>query len=169
MYIFIFFPIYIYIQQHTFPPSQERPTHIPTVSPSEIPSFSPTEAPTDTPSPTVTTEYPTSQPTIIQLTLSKNVIWGSVLLYLSSSLSAAGGLGGGALNVPILWLLWGFSFHTAVILSLCTLSGNYLMQVAVNFTKRHPLNSARPLIYWDIILILLPAELGGANLGVILR
>lgn len=38
----------------------------------------------------------------------------------------------------------------------------------VNWTRRHPAKPSRPLIYWDIILIMEPAQLGGSNLGVIL-
>lgn len=152
------------------PPVPTLTTSAPTIhftyDPTHEPTESPSEAPTMTPS--YDTDVPTSQPTHMPLVLSDNVIIGSVIMYLSSTLSAAGGLGGGALNVPILWLLFGFSFHTAVILSLCTLSGNYLMQVLINLPKRHPIVRSRPLIYWDVILVLLPAELGGANLGVIL-
>ena len=33
---------------------------------------------------------------------------------------------------------------------------------------RHPYNATRPLIYYDAVLCLLPAQLGGANIGVIL-
>ena len=53
-------------------------------------------------------------------------------------------------------------------LSLCTLCGNYLVQSVINIPKRHPLQKTRPLIYWDIVLLLLPAEMGGAQLGVVL-
>lgn len=37
----------------------------------------------------------------------------------------------------------------------------------INVTKRHPIDLTRPLIYYDVILVLLPAELGGSNIGVI--
>lgn len=47
-------------------------------------------------------------------------------------------------------------------------AGNYSLQVAINWSKRHPLLPSRPVIYWDVILLLLPAELGGADVGVVL-
>lgn len=94
--------------------------------------------------------------------------FGSVVLYLAGTLSSAAGVGGGALNVPILYNIFGFSYHEAVVLSLCTLMGNYILQVMLNIDKRHPSKPGKPLIYWDAVLILLPAELGGSNLGVIL-
>lgn len=39
---------------------------------------------------------------------------------------------------------------------------------AVNWNKRHPKNKSRPLIYWDVILLMGPAQLGGSSLGVII-
>ena len=102
------------------------------------------------------------------LTTTQSEILGSILLYLSSSLSSAGGVGGGALNVPLLYFVWGFTYTQSVILSLATLMGNYLLQVLVNLPQRHPIDLTRPLIYWDAVLVLLPAELGGANIGVLL-
>ena len=95
-------------------------------------------------------------------------IVGSVVLYLTSTLSAAAGVGGGALNVPIFYLIWGFTYRESVVMSLATLMGNYLCQVIINLPERHPIVRDRPLIYWDAVLVLLPAELGGANIGVIL-
>ncbi len=95
-------------------------------------------------------------------------ILGGFILYLSSSLCASGGVGGGTLNVPILYYIFGYSFHESVILSLCTLAGNYLIQTFINIVRKHPKDKGRLLIYWDAILVLLPAELGGSNIGVIL-
>ena len=95
-------------------------------------------------------------------------ILGGFILYFSSSLCASGGVGGGTLNVPILYYIFGYSFHEAVILSLCTLAGNYLVQTIINIGRKHPKDKSRPLIYWDAVLVLLPAELGGSNIGVIL-
>ena len=38
-------------------------------------------------------------------------------------------LGGGALNVPIFYFLWGLTYKESVVVSLSTLMGNYLCQV----------------------------------------
>lgn len=38
----------------------------------------------------------------------------------------------------------------------------------VNRNKKHPLDESRPLIYWDIALLLIPPQLGGNNVGAIL-
>jgi uncharacterized membrane protein YfcA len=96
------------------------------------------------------------------------IILGCICIYISSTLSSAAGVGGGSLNVPILINIFGFEYQDAVVLSLCTLMGNYMLQVLINLERRHPTSPQKPLIYWDAILILLPSELGGSNLGVLL-
>lgn len=101
------------------------------------------------------------------MTLARSVA-GCFILYAAGTLSSAAGVGGGALNVPILYNIFGFTYKESVILSLCTLLGNYISQFSLNIDKRHPTKLSKPLIYWDAVLILLPSELGGSNLGVIL-
>lgn len=96
-----------------------------------------------------------------------SLAYGLILMFFSSVLCSSAGVGGGSLNVPILYSIIGFDYDTATVLSLCTLMGNYLLQVLVNLDKRHPSSPTTPLIYWDAVLVMLPAELGGANLGVI--
>lgn len=97
------------------------------------------------------------------------VALGCIVLFLSSALCSSAGVGGGTLNVPILINIFGFEYSTAVVLSLSTLMGNYLFQTLINLDKRHPTSPTKPLIYWDAVMILLPSELGGSNLGVIIE
>jgi uncharacterized membrane protein YfcA len=99
---------------------------------------------------------------------SPNFIAGCAVLFFCSTLAAAGGIGGGALNVPILLAVFGYPYKEAVVLSLCAVAGNTLSQVAVNIRKRHPLDKSRPLIYFDAALVLTPAQLGGNDIGVVL-
>jgi len=93
---------------------------------------------------------------------------GCAVLFVCSTLAAAGGIGGGALNVPILLAVFGYSYKEAVVLSLCAVAGNTLSQVIVNSHKSHPLDKTRPIIYFDAALLLIPAQLGGNNIGVLL-
>ena len=95
-------------------------------------------------------------------------IGGSIVLYLAATLASSAGIGGGGLNVPILIVIFQFSFSKAAVLSLWTVLGNILSQFSLNYNSRHPEKLSRPLIYWDVILVLLPAQLGGASIGVIL-
>ena len=57
------------------------------------------------------------------MNIGQSEIPGFVLLYFSCSIAAAGGIGGGGLNVPILLIIMKYSYHDAVILSLCTVLG----------------------------------------------
>lgn len=97
-----------------------------------------------------------------------NELLGSFILYLSCCLSSSGGIGGGGLNLPILLVIFQFKYSTAVVLSLCTVLGNYIAQFLLNCNQRHPDEAKRPLIYFDAALILLPAQLGGSNIGVLI-
>ena len=66
-------------------------------------------------------------------------------------------------------MVFGFSYDQSVVLSQCTVLGNYIIQTTINFRKSHPRNELRPLIYWDVVLTLLPAQIGGSNIGVIVE
>lgn len=72
------------------------------------------------------------------------------------------------MNVAIFHSVLGEGFKDAVILSLATVLGNTLVQLLINIQTRHPADAKKSVIYWDMIAIMLPAELGGSNLGVIL-
>lgn len=95
------------------------------------------------------------------------LIGGCFCLFLSCTLASAGGIGGGGLNVPILLVILGFKYQQCTILSLCTVLGNYMSQIYLNWDRSHPLMPSRPLIYFEIIIVLVPAQLGGNNIGVI--
>ena len=100
--------------------------------------------------------------------LSGETIGGFFILYFSCCLASAGGIGGGGLAVPILLVFFGFEYHDATILSLCTVLGSYIIQSVINWGKHHPQDPSRPMIYWDAVLVLLPAQIGGSNIGVFL-
>ena len=91
-----------------------------------------------------------------------------LVLYLCGTIASAGGIGGGGVNVPLLLVIGGYSYREAVVFSLCTVLGNSLAQSIINWPLSHPYVKRRPLIYWEIILFLLPAQLGGSNVGVII-
>ena len=92
-----------------------------------------------------------------------------VVLFLACALCAAAGVGGGGIIVPILNQVFFVSYKQSTVLSSCTLVGNYISQVMVNWPKSHPSNESRPLIYWDIVLVLLPCQLAGSFIGTILN
>jgi uncharacterized membrane protein YfcA len=91
-----------------------------------------------------------------------------VVLYIAGTVASAGGIGGGGVNVPLLLVLGRYSYHEAVVFSLCTVLGNHCAQSFINWPLSHPFVKMRPLIYWEILLFLLPAQLGGSNIGVLI-
>jgi uncharacterized membrane protein YfcA len=79
-------------------------------------------------------------------------------------IAAGGGIGGGGILVPIYILVLGFSSKRAIPLSNVTVFGGAIANTLHNVRKRHP-NADRPLIDWDLILIMEPPTLAGALLG----
>mgnify|MGYP003388166600 CR=1 len=61
-------------------------------------------------------------------------IIGCFVLLCCSTLAAAGGIGGGAFNVPILMAIFGYGYKDAVTLSLCTVFGNVISQFLGKFS-----------------------------------
>lgn len=57
------------------------------------------------------------------MTLTGREIGGLIALFANSSLSAAAGVGGGAVNVAIFYIAMQYTFREAVIYSLATLLG----------------------------------------------
>lgn len=90
---------------------------------------------------------------------------GCVALFSACLIASAGGVGGGGLSVPILLLIFGYSFETAVPLSQFVVLGNALSQCLVNIQHRNPYRHRKPLIWWELVIVLSPAQLGGSNLG----
>lgn len=93
---------------------------------------------------------------------------GYILLFGSNTLSSSAGVGGGLLNVAIIHSVQGYDIKSSVVLSLSAIMGNTLLQMLINSRTRHPTKKERSAIYWDVIAVMLPAELAGSNLGVIL-
>lgn len=58
----------------------------------------------------------------------------------------------------------GFSPKYAIPLSNVTILGGSIMNMVMNVSKRHP-SADRPLVDWDLILIMEPLTIGGALAG----
>jgi uncharacterized membrane protein YfcA len=89
-------------------------------------------------------------------------------IYLSGVIASAGGIGGGGVVMPLLLVLGKFPIHQAIILSQCAVFGNNFAQSYINFTRSHPYDVHRPLIYYDIVMVILPSQLGGSFIGVLI-
>ena len=82
--------------------------------------------------------------------------------------AAGGGVGGGGILVPIYILVMGFSPKHAIPLSNVTVFGGAVANAVLNANKRHPLTD-RPLVDWDLILVMEPLTIAGALVGAFLN
>mmetsp|Transcript_14363 Transcript_14363/g.16301 ORF Transcript_14363/g.16301 Transcript_14363/m.16301 type:complete len:529 (-) Transcript_14363:125-1711(-) len=82
--------------------------------------------------------------------------------------AAGGGIGGGGILVPIYILVMKFSPKHAIPLSNITVFGGSIANTLLNASKRHPLAN-RPLVDWDLILIMEPLTIAGALMGAFLN
>jgi len=93
---------------------------------------------------------------------------GTVAIFFGGVLAGMSGIGGGGLNVPLLMLVMNFDvWEEAVPLSHIMVFGNAIAQNAVNLRRHHPLQPGRPLVDFAVPIMLLPAQLGGNSLGVL--
>ena len=88
-------------------------------------------------------------------------LWGTLLVTLGLLIAASGGIGGGGILVPLFILVFGFRPRYAIPLSNFSILGSSIMNMAMNLPKRHP-NADRPLVDWDLILVMEPLTMAGA-------
>ncbi|KAL3917366.1 MAG: hypothetical protein SGILL_004746 [Bacillariaceae sp.] len=93
---------------------------------------------------------------------------GFSLAILGLMVAAGGGIGGGGILVPIYILVMGFSPKHAIPLSNITILGGAIANMILNVQKRHPF-ADRPLVDWDLILVMEPLTIAGALLGAFLN
>ncbi|KAL3800961.1 hypothetical protein ACHAW5_006694 [Stephanodiscus triporus] len=83
-------------------------------------------------------------------------------------IAAGGGIGGGGVLVPIYILVMKFTPKYAIPLSNVTVFGGSVANTLLNVNKRHPL-ADRPLVDWDLILVMEPLTIAGALMGAFLN
>lgn len=93
--------------------------------------------------------------------LNSNDIWGTFFVTIGLLIAASGGIGGGGILVPLLILVYGFSPKFAIPLSNFTIVGSSITNMLLNLPKRHPYAN-RPLVDWDLILVMEPLTMAGA-------
>ncbi|KAL4512562.1 hypothetical protein ABPG72_020399 [Tetrahymena utriculariae] len=91
-----------------------------------------------------------------------------VLISIIVGLANVGGLGGGIIKVPILVIILNFSVKEATFLSYPILLGGVLSNVILLIFQRHP-KKDKPIIDFDLALILVPTILLGTVLGVLMN
>ena len=101
------------------------------------------------------------------LPMDNNDIIGTSLVSLGLMIAASGGIGGGGILVPLLILVFNFHPKFAIPLSNFTILGASIMNMVLNTFKRHP-DADRPLVDWDLILIMEPLTMAGAVVGALI-
>lgn len=92
---------------------------------------------------------------------------GTILVSLGLLVAASGGIGGGGILVPLFILVFNFGPKHAVALSNFSILATSLTNMLINIPKRHPF-ADRPLVDWDLILVMEPLTMGGAVVGAIM-
>ena len=119
--------------------------------------------------PTTNTHQPIFNPDHAPLfPLTTSDYYGFFFAILGLMVAAGGGIGGGGILVPIYLLVFGFSPKYAIPLSNITVFGGACANVLLNASKRHP-RADRPLVDWDLILVIEPPTIAGALLGAFLN
>jgi hypothetical protein len=88
-------------------------------------------------------------------------IIGTLLVGIGLMIAASGGIGGGGILVPLLIIVYGFHPKFAIPLSNFTILGSSITNMVLNLRKRHP-DANRPLVDWDLILVMEPLTMAGA-------
>ncbi|KAJ4912797.1 Sulfite exporter TauE/SafE family protein [Raphanus sativus] len=96
-----------------------------------------------------------------ELKLSSAIIVAGVLCFMAALISSAGGIGGGGLFIPIMTIVAGFDLKTASSFSAFMVTGGSIANVISN------LFGGKPLLDYDLALLLEPCMLLGVSIGVI--
>ena len=95
-------------------------------------------------------------------------IIGTVILIVLSMLAAAAGIGGGALMVPILLMLFDFDTKGAVALANGIIFFSGIVKFFVGIRRTHPEIPHKTLIDYNVVLIFISSVLLGAFIGSII-
>lgn len=90
--------------------------------------------------------------------LQDRYIIGYIVSAMALTLGASGGIGGGGIVVPVCLLVMGLGPKAAMGVGSVTILGGSLSSTILNTHRRHPL-ADRPLIDWDLILVMQPVVL----------
>jgi uncharacterized membrane protein YfcA len=92
-------------------------------------------------------------------------IFGTVILVILCVLSAAAGIGGGPLIVPICLMVFEFDTKQSVALSNGLIFFLGLIKFFVGLTRKHPTIKHKSLIDYNIVLIFVSSILVGSLIG----
>jgi len=103
---------------------------------------------------------------IFPLTLRE--IIGAVLVIILSGLSTSGGLGGGSVLTPLLLTFYQYTANKSITLGYVLIFGGSLGNF-LNIAFQRDIKTGKPLIIYDLALIMVPLMLLGSSIGVLLN
>lgn len=92
-------------------------------------------------------------------------LFTAVILFITN----VGGLGGGGVLIPVSQGFFKFEAKNAIALSNFTIFISGLVRYFMNLDKMHPLKPWSVIIDYDYVVILLPAAMIGAQIGVMIN
>ncbi|XP_019418648.1 PREDICTED: uncharacterized protein LOC109329435 isoform X1 [Lupinus angustifolius] len=108
-----------------------------------------------------------TQPISDILNIDDHLVLAGVLCFIASSISNAGGIGGGGLFIPTLTIIAGLDLKTASSFSAFMVTGGSLANVMYNMCTTSPKFGGKSLIDYNIALSSEPCMLLGVSVGVI--
>ncbi|XP_061336504.1 sulfite exporter TauE/SafE family protein 3-like isoform X2 [Gastrolobium bilobum] len=102
-----------------------------------------------------------------EMELGWRIIVGTLIGIFGATFGSVGGVGGGGIFVPMLILIIGFDPKSATAISKCMIMGAAISTVFYNLKLKHP-TLDRPIIDYDLVLLIQPMILLGISIGVVL-
>ena len=95
-------------------------------------------------------------------------IGGIIVFALIMALSNIAGIGGGGVAIPIIMAMFVFPTKPAIAISSLSIFLTTIARFFMNFRERHPEKANVVVIDYDLVAIMMPTTLAGAQIGAII-
>ena len=95
-------------------------------------------------------------------------IGGIIVFAFIMALSNIAGVGGGGVAIPIIMAMFKFSTKPAIAISSFAIFFTTIARFIMNFKERHPQKSNVVVIDYDLVAIMMPTTLAGAQIGALI-
>ena len=85
-----------------------------------------------------------------------------------SCIANAGGIGGSSITISLMLLMFGFNAHAAVAQTQVFIFAGTFTATMLKIKDRHPTRN-RPLIYYDVLMVIVGTVLIGVSIGVVIN
>jgi uncharacterized membrane protein YfcA len=95
-------------------------------------------------------------------------IAGLIVFSVIKALSNIAGIGGGGVSIPIIMAMFVFTSKPAIAISSFAIFVTTIVRFLANFKERHPEKDSATVIDYDLVSIMMPTTLAGAQIGAII-